>query len=67
MLYGGERGGGDVELNRIEDGIMYVNWKGDCKYCWGKEDTVMIDWLESIILPIIPEISSIEAVDELID
>ena len=66
MLYGGERDGGDVELNRIEDGIMYVNWKGDCKYCWVK-DTVMINWLESIILPIIPEISGIEAVDELID
>lgn len=59
------RDGGDVELNRIEDGIIYVNWKGDCKYCWVK-DTVMVNWLESIILPIIPDIRSVESVDEFI-
>jgi len=59
------RDGGDIRLNRIEDGIIYVNYEGDCKWCY-MNHAVMINYLESIILPIIPEIKGVEVASEFI-
>jgi len=61
-----QRDGGDVELNRIEDGTMYINFKGDCRWCY-MNHAVIINYFEGIILPIIPEIKGIEVAIEFAD
>jgi len=57
------RDGGDIELDRIEDGIAYVTFKGDCKWCY-MNLAVDTNYLEGIILPLIPEIEGIEVATE---
>ena len=60
------RDGGDIEFNGIEGGIAYVTFKGDCKWCY-MSPAVDINYLEGIILPIVPEIKGIEVATEFAD
>ena len=54
--------GGNIELDRIEDDIVYVKLEGACKGCPLKEVTLS-DGIEKTILEKVPEIKEVRLVD----
>lgn len=55
--------GGNIELKKIEDGIVYVTFEGACKGCPMREITLK-EGIEKTILEKIPEIKEVRLIDE---
>ena len=56
------RDGGDVELVRIENGIVYVRMHGACVGCV-QLDTTMKDGIEALLLEEVPGVIAVEQVE----
>jgi Fe-S cluster biogenesis protein NfuA len=54
--------GGDIELVRIEDGIVYVRFHGACIGCT-QIDRTLRDGLETLLVENIPQIIGVELVE----
>lgn len=46
--------GGDVELISVEDGVVFIKWKGYCASC--AKNTMTLNGLTEIIKSTVPEI-----------
>lgn len=55
--------GGNIELVKIEDGIVYVAFQGACQGCPMRQITLK-EGIEKTILEKIPEIKEVRLVDE---
>lgn len=56
------RDGGDISIDRIEDGIVYVQVHGACIGC-AAIDTTIKDGVEAILLDEVPEIKEVRLVN----
>ena len=54
--------GGDVELVKIDGGIVYVRLQGACKGCPMSQMTLKMG-IERVLKEQIPEVESVEAVE----
>ncbi|MDA8388071.1 MAG: NifU family protein [Nitrospiraceae bacterium] len=52
--------GGDIELVRVEGGIVYVKLKGACEGC-PMSMLTMKNWVEAVLKKELPEISGVKA------
>ena len=55
--------GGNIELVKIEDNIVYVSFQGACQGCMLREVTLS-DGIERIIKEKVPEIKEVRLVNE---
>jgi Fe-S cluster biogenesis protein NfuA len=55
--------GGDVDLVRIDDGIVYLKFTGACLHC-AQIDVTLREGIESVLLENVPEIIGVELVPE---
>lgn len=53
-----QRDGGDIELIKVEDGIVYVELKGACDGC-SMVDVTLYDGLERLLVEQIPGIIAV--------
>lgn len=53
-----QRDGGDIELVKVEDGIVYVLMKGACVGC-SLIDLTLIDGLERLLIEQVPGIIAV--------
>ena len=53
--------GGDIEIVRVEDGVVYVRLKGACEGC-PMSMLTMKNWVEAVLKKELPEISGVKAV-----
>ena len=56
------RDGGDISIDRIEDGIVYVEVHGACIGC-AAIDTTIKDGVEAILLDEVPEIKEVRLIN----
>lgn len=57
--------GGDIEMLRFEDGIVYVKMMGACVDC-GALDSTLTDGVEALLMEYVPEVIGVKnVVDEL--
>ncbi len=59
-----QRDGGDITLDRIEDGIVYVRVHGACIGCVAIDMTIK-DGVEAILLDEIPELKEVRLTDDI--
>lgn len=53
-----QRDGGDIELVKVEDGIVYVEMKGACVGC-SLIDSTLFDGLERLLIEQVPGIIAV--------
>lgn len=53
-----QRDGGDIELVKVEEGIVYVQMKGACVGC-SLIDVTLIDGLERLLIEQVPGIIAV--------
>ncbi|RIA64760.1 Fe-S cluster biogenesis protein NfuA [Anaeroplasma bactoclasticum] len=57
--------GGDIEMLKFEDGIVYVKMMGACVDC-GALDSTLTDGVEALLMEYVPEVIGVKnVVDEL--
>lgn len=54
-----QRDGGDVELVKVEDGIVYVRMLGACVGC-ASQDVTLRDGIEQILVEDVPGVIAVE-------
>lgn len=54
--------GGNIELVKIEDNIVYVRFQGACSFCMMRQFTLK-DGIEKTIMEKVPEIKEVRLVD----
>ena len=55
--------GGDLELLKFEDGIVYVRMLGACVDC-GALDSTLTDGVEALLMEYVPEVIGVKSVVE---
>ena len=53
--------GGNIELVKIEDDIVYVQFQGACRHC-SLQNSTFKDGIERIILEKVPEVKEVKLV-----
>ena len=53
--------GGDIELVKFEDGIVYVKMMGACVDC-GALDSTLTDGVEALLMEYVPEVIGVKNV-----
>lgn len=57
--------GGDIEMLKFEDGIVYVKMMGACVDC-GALDSTLTDGVEALLMEYVPEVIGVKnVIDEL--
>lgn len=55
--------GGDIEMLKFEDGIVYVRMMGACVDC-GALDSTLTDGVEALLMEYVPEVIGVKNVVE---
>lgn len=58
-----QRDGGDIELVRVEDGVVYVRMHGACVGCFALDDTISLG-VEELLFEEVEGIKGVIVVDE---
>ena len=53
--------GGNIELVKIEDNVVYLEFQGACKHC-SMQNITFKDGIEKLILEKVPEIKEVKLV-----
>ena len=53
--------GGNIELVKIEDGIVYLEFQGACRHC-SLQNVTFSDGIERLILEKVPEVKEVKLV-----
>ena len=53
--------GGNIELIKIEDGIVYLEFQGACRHC-SLQNVTFSDGIERLILEKVPEVKEVKLV-----